>query len=184
MSDRLPRIEFDDLEPGLKEVFRPRVERLGYLGEFFRVMSAAPETMGGFYTITESLKKVLPDNLTEIVSLSISSRLGNLYEQYQNERLSLKLGLSKEWVAEALAPRDGLDSVFTPEEKAVQAFAVRVMETQGRGVSPELDAVISAIGPEKTVAVMWLIGRTVTHALISNTLRLEPPVTSIFDGKV
>jgi hypothetical protein len=28
---------------------------------------------------------------------------------------------------------------------------------------------------------MWLIGRTVTHALISNTLRLEPPVTSIFD---
>jgi hypothetical protein len=144
-------------------------------------MSAAPETMGGFYTITESLKKVLPDNLTEIVSLSISSRLGNLYEQYQNERLSLKLGLSKEWVGEALSPHDGADSVFTPEEKAVQAFAIAVMESHGRGVQEELDAVTSAIGPEKTVGVMWLIGRTVTHALISNTLRLEPPVTSIFD---
>ncbi len=180
MSARIPRIEFDDLEPKLKEVFRPRVERLGYLGEFFKVMSHAPETMGGFYTITESLKKVLPDNYTEIVSLALSSRLGNLYEQYQNERLSLKLGLSKEWVAEALAPRAGADSVFTPEEKAVQRFAVAVLDRHGRDVDAELDALISAIGPEKTVGVMWLIGRTVTHALISNTLRLEAPVASIF----
>ena len=69
MSAELPRIEYEDIVPALKELFRPRVERLGYLGEFFRVMSAAPETMTGFFTITESLKKVLPDNFTEIVSL-------------------------------------------------------------------------------------------------------------------
>lgn len=183
MSDKLPRIAFEDIEPALKELFRPRVERLGYLGEFFRVMSAAPETMTGFFTITESLKKVLPDNLTEIVSLALSSRLGNLYEQYQNERLSLKMGLTKDWVAEAITPRSGKDSIFTPEEKAVQAFAIAVMENRGQGVDGELDAVIAAIGPEKTVGVMWLIGRTVTHALISNTLKLAPPVTSIFETK-
>ncbi len=181
MSARIPRIEFEDLEPTLKEVFRPRVERLGYLGEFFKVMSHAPDTMGGFYTITESLKKQLPDNFTEIVSLALSSRLGNLYEQYQNERLSLKLGLTKEWVAEALTPKTGKDSIFTPEEKAVQTFAIAVMANKGQGVDAELDAVITAIGPERTVAVMWLIGRTVTHALISNTLRLDPPVGSIFE---
>lgn len=180
MSAGLPRIEYEDIEPTLKELFRPRVERLGYLGEFFRVMSATPETMTGFFTITESLKKVLPDNFTEIVSLSLSSRLGNLYEQYQNERLSLKLGLSKEWVAEALTPRSGDSSIFTPEEKAVQAFAIAVLDSKGRSVDGELETVIAAIGPEKTVGVMWLIGRTVTHALISNTLKLEPPVTSIF----
>lgn len=181
MSDRIPRIEYEDLEPNLKEVFRPRVERLGYLGEFFKVMSHAPDTMGGFYTITESLKKALPDNFTEIVSLSLSSRLGNLYEQYQNERLSRKLGFSDDWIAEAITPRDGKDSTFTPEEKAVQRFAIAVMENKGQGVDAELENVISAIGPEQTVAVMWLIGRTVTHALISNTLRLDPPVGSIFD---
>lgn len=181
MSDRIPRIDYEDLEPNLKEVFRPRVERLGYLGEFFKVMSHAPETMGGFYTITESLKKELPDNYTEIVSLSLSSRLGNLYEQYQNERLSRKLGFSDAWIAEAITPKKDADSTFSAEEKAVQRFAIAVMEHKGQGVDRELDDIITAIGPEKTVAVMWLIGRTVTHALISNTLRLDPPVGSIFD---
>jgi hypothetical protein len=146
-------------------------------------MSHAPETMGGFSTITESLKSALPDNFTEIVSLSLSSRLGNLYEQYQNEQLSRKLDFSDDWISEAITPRDGADSTFSPEEKAVQAFAIAVMEGKGQGVEAELDAVISAIGPEQTVAVMWLIGRTVTHALISNTLKLEAPVKSIFtDG--
>jgi hypothetical protein len=180
MSTDIPRLEYEELTPELQDVFRARVERLGYLGEFFKVMSHAPETMGGFNTITESLKKVLPDNYTEIVSLSLSSRLGNLYEQYQNERLSQKLGLSDEWIAEALKPNDGPDSVFSAEERAVQAFAIAVMERNGQNVEAERDAIINAIGPELTVGVMWLIGRTVTHALISNTLQLEAPVTSIF----
>lgn len=181
MSARIPRLEYEELTPALKDVFRARVERLGYLGEFFKVMSHAPETMGGFYTITESLKQVLPDNFTEIVSLSLSSRLGNRYEQYQNERLSRRLGFSDDWIREALTPDNGPDSVFSPEEKAVQAFAIAVMERKGHGVAAELDAIIDAIGPEQTVGVMWLIGRTVTHAMISNTLKLEPPVKSIFD---
>ncbi len=61
-KDLVPRIEFEDIEPTLKELFRPRVERLGYLGEFFRVMSAQPEAMKGFFAITEGLKTALPDN--------------------------------------------------------------------------------------------------------------------------
>ncbi len=184
MSADIPRLEFEELTPELQDVFRARVERLGYLGEFFKVMAHAPETMGGFHTITESLKQVLPDNFTEIVSLSLSSRLGNRYEQYQNERLSQKLGFSDQWIAEALNPVDGPDggpdSVFDAEEKAVQAFAIAVMERKGQGVEAERDAVIGAIGPQQTVAIMWLVGRTVTHALISNTLELEAPVASIF----
>ncbi len=180
MSADIPRLEFEELTPELQDVFRARVERLGYLGEFFKVMAHAPETMGGFHTITESLKQVLPDNFTEIVSLSLSSRLGNRYEQYQNERLSQKLGFSDQWIAEALNPSDGPDSVFSAEEKAVQAFAIAVMERKGQGVEAERDAVVTAIGPQQTVAIMWLVGRTVTHALISNTLELQAPVTSIF----
>ncbi len=181
MSAAIPRLEYEDLPATLQDVFRARVDRLGYLGEFFKVMSHAPETMGGFNTITESLKQVLPDNFTEIVSLGLSSRLGNLYEQYQNERLSRRLGFSDEWIHEALEPVSGPDSVFSSHEKAVQAFAIAVMEGHGQGVETELDAVIKAIGPEQTVGVMWLVGRTVTHAMISNTLKLEPPVASLFD---
>jgi hypothetical protein len=183
MSHLISRLDFEAIDPALKEMFRPRVERLGYLGEFFRAMSHTPGPMANFHALTESLKKALPDNFTEIVSLALSSRLGNRYEQYQNERLSRKLGFSDDWIAEAITPGSGRDGVLTPAEKAVQNFAIAVMEKKGHGVERELEAAVEAIGPEKTVAVMWLIGRTVTHALISNALRLEPPVSSIFDGK-
>ena len=65
-KDLVPRIEFEDIEPSLKELFRPRVERLGYLGEFFRVMSAQPETMKGFFTIKEFLNwQVRVDSLQD-----------------------------------------------------------------------------------------------------------------------
>ncbi len=183
MSESIPRLDFDSLNEELKTAFGPRVERLGYLGEFFRVMSHAPDTMAGFYRITESLKGELPDNFTEIISLSLSSRLGNLYEQYQNEQLSRKLGFDDAWIAEALDPVSGPSSVFSDEEKAVQRFAIAVLDRMGRGVEAERDALVAAIGPRRTVAVMWLIGRTVTHALISNTLGLKPPVSSIFAGE-
>ena len=181
MSADIPRLEFEELTPALKDVFRARVERLGYLGEFFKVMSHAPETMGGFYTITESLKQVLPDNFTEIVSLTLSSKLGNRYEQYQHEHLARRLGFSDDWIREALTPAVGDDGAFGADEKAVQAFAIAMMERRGQGVDAEFAAVIGAIGPELTVGVMWLVGRTVTHAMISNTLKLEVPVASIFD---
>jgi hypothetical protein len=181
MSELVPRIEFNDLEPGLKELFRPRVERLGYLGEFFRVMSACPETMKGFFTITESLKTELPDNLSQLISVALSSRLGNTYEQHQNERLSLKLGLSEDWVRSALNSVDDPNSVFTPEEKAVQRYAIAAGQGIGRGVEDEFKALVAAVGPRKAIAVMWLVGRTITHAMISNTLHLASPVTSIFE---
>lgn len=179
-KDLVPRIEYEDIEPELKELFRPRVERLGYLGEFFRVMSAQPKTMIGFFTITESLKTALPDNYTEIVSLALSSRYGNLYEQYQNEQLSRKLGFSDAWIREALEPKTGPDSVFKPDEKAVQAFAIAAGMTIGRDNQAEFETLVEAIGSEKAIAVLWLVTRTVSHALISNTLKLASPVKSIF----
>ena len=180
MSDLVPRIEFEDIEPELKELFRPRVERLGYLGEYFRVMSAQPKTMIGFFTITESLKTALPDNYTEIVSLALASRYGNLYEQYQNEQLSKKLGFSEDWIREALQPQSGATSVFKPDEKAVQAFSIAAGMKVGRDCEAEFKTLVEVIGSEKAIAVLWLVTRTVSHALISNTLKLASPVKSIF----
>ena len=183
MSALVPRLEFDELTPELKEMFRPRLERLGYLGEFFKCMSHQPRTMMGFYTITESLKGALPDNFTQIVSLSVSSRLGNLYEQYQNERLSRKLGFSDAWIREAVTPATDDDSVFGADERLVQMFAIAAALRYGKGVTEEFESLVKAIGAEQAIGVLWLVGRTVTHALISNALRLEPPVQSLFDGE-
>ena len=114
--------------------------------------------------------------------VALSSRLGNTYEQYQNERLSLKLGLSEAWVRSALGPVDDSASVFTAEEKAVQKYAIAAGQGLGRGVDEEFKALVAAVGPRKAIAVMWLVGRTITHAMISNTLHLASPVTSIFDN--
>jgi len=36
MSDRVPRLEMADLPPALAAALQSRVERLGYLGEFFK----------------------------------------------------------------------------------------------------------------------------------------------------
>lgn len=183
MSDLVPRLEFDELDPELKEMLRPRLERLGYLGEFFKCMSHQPRTMIGFYTITESLKGALPDNFIQVVSLSVSSRLGNLYERHQNERLSRKLGFSDQWIREAVTPEVRADGAFSEEERLVKRFAMAAALRCGRDVAEEFGNLVKAIGAEQAIAVLWLVGRTVTHALISNTLRLEPPVPSLFEDE-
>jgi len=65
-------------------------------------------------------------------------------------------------------------------ERAVQRLIIAVLGRNGLGVQSELDTVIDLIGPAAAVAVMFLVGRYVTHALIVNGLSLNPPVPSIF----
>jgi len=42
MTDLIPRLEFDQLDDGLAAALRPKYERLGYLGEFFKCMGRQP----------------------------------------------------------------------------------------------------------------------------------------------
>ncbi|MBB3992319.1 hypothetical protein [Croceicoccus naphthovorans] len=59
-----------------------------------------------------------------------------------------------------------------------------MLRRRGKDVQAELDKTIEAIGAEQAIAVMFLVGRYVTHALIVNSLDLQPPVPSIFDRTV
>ena len=162
MSDRIARLDFDALAPRVQDVLRSRVERLGYLGEFFKCAGAQPDVLAPFMEMTEALKKALPDRLTETGALTIATLLDNRYELHQHERLAKKLGFGEEWVAavEQLSPQDA--PCLSDAERAVQRFVV-------------------AIGPEQTIAVMFLVGRYITHAMIVNGLELAPPVPSIFE---
>src|SRR5579884_2613874 len=101
MAD-IKRLSYDDLEPSLRETLRPKVERLGYLGEFFAVGGHQPVATRLFQEFTEALKASLPSELTESVALGVASTLGNAYEQAQHEQLSSKLGFSDEWIAAAI----------------------------------------------------------------------------------
>ena len=81
----------------------------------------------------------------------------------------------------ALQPdrQSGLDE----RQRLVQALTLATLSGRGHGVQPQLDAVIAAIGAPQAMAILMLIGRYVTHALIVNALELAPPVASIFEKK-
>ena len=177
MSTLIPRLSFAELEPQLAELLRPKVERLNYLGEFFQCTAHQPRALMSFYKLTEDLKEALPDNLTELVALTIASKMGNAYERVQHERLALKLGFSEDWVREVILLQANAGNL-SREELLVQAFVQAALDRDGHDTLSEFESVIETIGHQRAVAVLMLLGRYVMHALIANCLALKPPVTS------
>src|SRR5260370_24095071 len=106
MSDLIPRLSREKLHPELEAFLQPRVERLGYLGEFFQCAAHQPKALLSFMTFTEELRKAMPEKLTETVALSVSNLMDNAYERVHHERPSLKLGFGKSRVRQvnALSP--------------------------------------------------------------------------------
>ena len=178
MSELIPRLSMAELDPQVAEVLQPKVERLNYLGEFFQITAHQPKALISFYSLTEDLKEALPDNLTELVALTIATKMENDYERVQHERLALKLGLSEDWVrgVESLELESGGQP--SDAELVVQKLALAMVKRNGHGTQVELDQVVKAIGHKSAVAVLMLIGRYVMHALIANSLELRPPVSS------
>lgn len=173
----------EQLDPRLRQALEARVRRLGYLGEFFKCAALQPDSLLAFIELTEALKQALPDRLTEVVALTIAARAGNAYERNQHERLCLKLGYDRAFIA-FLTGRSTAPDPLAPAEQAVRRLALATLEHEGRGVSAELSAVVEAVGPAQAMAVLLLIGRYRTHALLVNALELLPPVPSIFaDGE-
>lgn len=181
MSVAIPRLEYDELEPTLAQALAPRVERLGYLGEFFKCAAHQPAALLAFMEFTAASKQGLTARQVELVALTVAAVMGNAYERNQHERLSLRLGFGRDWVAavERLAPdeSDGLDQA----ERSVQRLVIAMIRWHGRDVEAELTAVVAAIGHAGAVAVMMVVGRYATHALIVNALALAPPVPSVFE---
>ena len=174
----IPRIAMEAMPPALSAMLRPKVERLGYLGEFFQCTANQPEALRSFMQFTDDLKAALPDNLTEIVALTVSAYMSNSYERHQHERFCLKSGFTNDWIHQVLALSVDSASALKPEERAVQQLALAVLETNGQGARRELEGVIEAIGARHAIAVLLLIGRYMTHAVLVNTLGLAPPVSS------
>ena len=171
------------MQPELAELLRPRVERLGYLGDFFRCAAHQPKALMSFMAFTEDLKRALPDKLTEVVALSVSCLMNNSYERVQHERLCLRLGLTQAWIREVTSLKPDSGGSLAQEERLVARLVMAVVERNGNNTQPELEAVTRAIGPERAIAVLMLIGRYVTHAMMVNCLALEPPVPSPLEAR-
>jgi alkylhydroperoxidase family enzyme len=180
MSKRIGRLGMDALRPDLRASLAARVERLGYLGEFFQCAGHQPDALLAFQAFTEASKKGLDERHVELIALTVASRIGNAYERNQHERLSIRMGFGRDWVerVEALDPgSSGLDKA----ERAIQAFTLSAVASHGRGTSSEFEAVVEAVGSDAAIAVMMVIGRYLVHGLFVNTLELAPPVPSIFE---
>jgi len=193
----IPRIPFDDLDDRLAVRLAPRVERLGYLGEFFQCGANQPDALAHFIDFTESSKAGLDAVMVEVVALTASARLHNLYERHQHERLSVRSGRTAAWVAAVLrgAGVDQLPAslpavVLDPDHVAIQRLVLATIADpstatiEGRAeISGALEAVIRVIGPEKAVGILFITARYLAHAAVVRALAIDPPVPSIFfDG--
>ena len=163
---------------------RPKYERLGYLGDFFRYTAHQPGTLRSLVAFTAEARGALPDNLAELCALTVATRLNNDYERVQHERLSVKLGLSKEWVGaiEALDP-DGsaAQAELSNDERVVQRYVLVAVESMGDDAPPALSDMVDAVGVETATAVLFMMGRYIAHGVIAKSLQLQAPVASIFD---
>jgi alkylhydroperoxidase family enzyme len=176
----LPRTSFENLPARLQDELRAKVERLGYLGEFFQVCASQPEALYHFNRFTEALKSALPMNLVELLALTLSTWSGNRYEQVQHERLALKAGLSKDWVLSVERLDPGQPGALSSVESAVQRVALAMARSQGRDAQTELAALPAHLSPDLQVAVLLTIARYIAHSTICNTLQFAAPVTSPF----
>ena len=183
MSELIPRLKAEELPPDVAAFLRPHVERLGYLGEFFRCAAHQPKALLSFLRFADDLKHALPDDLTEVVALTVASVMNNANERVQHERLSLRLGFEENRVRTVLSAKAEKNRELSEAVSLVQKLTLAVLARKGHDTRPEFEKVIQEIGYQQAVAVLLLIGRYMTHAMIVNTLALAPPVPSALEGK-
>ncbi|CAN5499815.1 hypothetical protein BH18ACT1_BH18ACT1_15490 [soil metagenome] len=182
MSARIDRLELSELPDDLRAALEPRVERLGYLGEFFRCAAHQPAALRSFMAFTDDLKAALPDDLTEVVALTVAASTGNDYERHQHERLCLRLGFDEAWVRRVLAcDPSGLDD---HRPRAVQELTLALLADHGHAATAPLERLVAEAGAATAVAVLLLVSRYVAHALVVNALELAPPVPSPLGERV
>ena len=181
MPSPLPRLELSDFPATLAASLEPRVKRLGYLGEFFKCGAHHPQGLAAFIEFTEASQDGLPKRLAEVITLTCTVWMGNDYECNQHERLCVRLGFGRDWVAAVNALDPDIDSVLTGEERSVQRLTLTVLNTRGKAAGEPFQEAVQSLGPRLAVATLMVIGRCVAHGLMVNTLELAPPVPSIFE---
>jgi alkylhydroperoxidase family enzyme len=172
----------EDLPHDLARALGPRVERLGYLGEFFQVAAHQPDALLGFVQFTEALKDALPAAVTETVALTVAACTENSYERHQHERLAIALGLGEDWVGQVLR-LDPANAVLDERERRVQALVLATVETTGRDVERAMAALTEVADAATVVGVLLSTGRYLAHAVVVNAFGMAPPVPSPLDPR-
>lgn len=179
---RIRRLAFGEIDPRLQTALQSRVNRLGYLGEFFAVAAHQPSALLAFNDFTESLKDALPAEIVQVVALAVAAATGNEYERCQHEQLATRLGFSDDWIAAAIGA--GSDQPLSGCAKSVRNLAVAMNADHGRNTEAQLAAVREETDEATTVGVLLLIGRYLAHAAVSNALEFCSPVPPVLTKPV
>ena len=179
--DLIPRIDFEDFAANLKESLRPKVERLCYCGEIWRIGANVPQSMFQFCELTEALKDEIEPKLVELVALTTAGVMGNSYERNQHEGLADKLGFGRQWIAQVNQLQAEPGGHMSDGEGAVKKFAMAAIYRRGHDCQGLFKDVIAAVGPAQATGILLSVGRCLMHAIFRNTLGLEPPVASLFE---
>lgn len=174
LADPIP---FDALDEELRGMLASRVERLGYLGEFFQLAAHQPDALAGFIRFTEALKAALPWRLVQIAALTIATATGNDYERTQHERLALKLGMSEEELVAVLAGKVAPPR-FSPAEAATRELALNCARRIGQGGGELFVALRDVTDQETAVGILLVCSRYLAHANFVNTIGIEAVVDS------
>jgi len=176
--DVAARITYEELPSPLQEQLRSRVERLGYLGEFFQIAACQPEALSHFIGFTEALKDALHWRLVEAIALTVAVETGNEYERVQHERLALALGMSPDEVRALATGAATAEGGFTAAELAAVRVAREVVYRRGHGCPASYAALEQRVGHTVAVGCLMTAARYLAHSTIANTWGLRAPVTS------
>lgn len=174
-------LTLDEVDPKLREMLQPTVDRLGYFGDFFRYAGHAPAVLTGFMQYSGVLKGALPDDLNEVIALTVCTKLDFAYERIQHERLSLKLGLDRAWIATLVGRSD--QTVLTAAQTHARALAVAIIADELGEAREALDALAAETGGAVAMAALFQVARFRDVCSIGRLLDMRLPVASIFSDE-
>ena len=180
--DVIEPLDLQDIDPALRGLLQPTVDRLGYFGGFFQYASHAPDVLKTFMAYSGSLRAALPLDINEAIALTVCARMGFAYERIQHERLCETLGFTKEWIA-ALVFDQNLHHL-TEIQRVARRVAVAMIDGGHAAARAELELFAAQQGPAHAVAAMFQITRFMAVCSIGRLLELPPPVPSIFPQAV
>jgi Carboxymuconolactone decarboxylase family len=180
-SETFPRVVRETLPEPLSAHLGAIEKRLGYLNELFLLQSHVPASVESFMAYTQAVKAPLSDRQNELVALAACAVLHAEAELIQHERLALRLGLDKAFVA-AAEGREGADAAaLTPDEHLLRSVVCELIQNMGRGCEPALARLAGAIGAGPAMAVLLQSTRFIMIGVWGHVFEVKLPVPSIFE---
>jgi hypothetical protein len=181
MGTSVHHIDFAALPATEAEYLRPVVDRLGYFGDFFKVLANVPGAIVGFMEYTKAVKQPLDDGENEVIALAVCAGTGADYERIQHERLAQRLGFSLEWIAAASGREGASPAVLSDTERLLRRMVEAFLAGGATALRPIVAEAADAIGSTRTMAALLQLTRYAGIATLCTALQLELPVNSVFD---